>query len=302
MKVRQMSSTSASDEDINNVIKRQLEPYGRISYLAIAEAAYSMGRRRLATFIIDREQYAGDQIPLLLRMNEEELALQKAINSEDTDLIYYTLISLESRILGPAGAGPTQVEYFNKLVHNHLEAANLMKIYYRNKMTPDDRSQLHHLLTHSKNYYEAGNAAVTQAFQQHTAASKVQLLRDASQLFAQGRETAFYKTMTDDQIDLLDLQKALELRSQSRRSFMNLTISETMEELVLLSISDPMESRWTEQELQKIVKRFKVSDKMVWYLKIRLYSENGAWDQLKQLAQEKKSPVGYKPFARACIK
>ena len=35
------------------------------------------------------------QIPLLLSMREEELALQKAVNSEDTDLIYLTLIHVE---------------------------------------------------------------------------------------------------------------------------------------------------------------------------------------------------------------
>jgi hypothetical protein len=32
-----------------------------------------MGRRRLATLILDKEQHPGDQIPLLLRMNEEEV-------------------------------------------------------------------------------------------------------------------------------------------------------------------------------------------------------------------------------------
>ena len=35
------------------------------------------------------------QIPLLLSMQEEELALQKAVNSEDTDLIYLTLIHID---------------------------------------------------------------------------------------------------------------------------------------------------------------------------------------------------------------
>ena len=35
------------------------------------------------------------QIPLLLSMQEEELALQKAVNSEDTDLMYLTLIHVE---------------------------------------------------------------------------------------------------------------------------------------------------------------------------------------------------------------
>jgi hypothetical protein len=59
-------------------------------------------------------------------MQEEELALQKAINSEDTDLIYLTLIHLER--------SHPQIDAFYRLVHSHPEAANLLKIYYRNKV------------------------------------------------------------------------------------------------------------------------------------------------------------------------
>jgi hypothetical protein len=38
-KVRKMSlSKSTSDEEINQVLRRMLDPYGRLSYLSIAEA------------------------------------------------------------------------------------------------------------------------------------------------------------------------------------------------------------------------------------------------------------------------
>jgi hypothetical protein len=58
-KVKKMSQTNATDEEINKTIKKQLEPYGRVSYLPIAEAAYNKGRRKLATFILDKEQEPG---------------------------------------------------------------------------------------------------------------------------------------------------------------------------------------------------------------------------------------------------
>eukprot|EP01036_Dinobryon_divergens_P023470 gene23470-31820_t len=145
-KVKKMASAGYTDEEINRAIKKQLEPFlptCSISFLAIAEAAYGARRRS--------GNSAADQIPLLLKMNEDELALQKAINSEDTDLIYYTLICLEAR----AQNNP-QTEYFHKLVHIHPEAANLLKIYYRSKVLVNDRSTLHNLIMHSKNYFEAG--------------------------------------------------------------------------------------------------------------------------------------------------
>jgi hypothetical protein len=41
---------------------------------------------------------------------------------------------------------------------------------------------------------------------------------------------------------------------------------------------------------------------MVWNLKIECYSRTMQWEDLNKLASEKKSPVGYKPFAIACKK
>lgn len=61
-KVKRMAATQASDEEISQIIRRKLEPYGRVSYLEIATAAYHMARRRLATMILDMEQNAADQV------------------------------------------------------------------------------------------------------------------------------------------------------------------------------------------------------------------------------------------------
>jgi vacuolar protein sorting-associated protein 16 len=298
-KVRRMGGSKLSDEDINILIRKQLDPYGKVSYLPIAEAAYIIGRRRLATLILDREQHPGDQIPLLLRMNEEELALQKAVNSEDTDLIYYTLISLESRIVLDRG---NSIDSFYRIIHTHPEAANLLKIYHRNKVTPEDRNKLTQLLMYSKNYFEAGIAAVNQAYQQKQPNQKMTYLHQASAYFGQGKDLGFFKTMTDEEIELLDLQRMLETHSQhTKQGILGLGMVQTLEFLVFLGLDVPAEQRWAEQEVSKIVKRFKISEKSLWYVKIRCYSDRGDWTALQRLAQEKKSPVGYKPFARACM-
>jgi hypothetical protein len=66
-KVKRMAALNLSDEEISATVRRRLEPYGRVSYLEIATAAYHMSRRRLATMILDMEQHAADQVPLLLR-------------------------------------------------------------------------------------------------------------------------------------------------------------------------------------------------------------------------------------------
>ena len=121
-KVKKLANTPASDEEITLAISRRLSGRGKVSYLDIASSAYYMGRRRLATMILDMEQNPSDQIPLLLSMKEDELALQKAINSGDSDLIYVTLFQLEKS---------RDFDSFFRLVHSHTEAVNLLKSYYK---------------------------------------------------------------------------------------------------------------------------------------------------------------------------
>ena len=247
-KVKRMTASPTTDEEVARLIKKRLSIYGRISYLEIAASAYHMGRRRLATMILDLEQNAADQVPLLLSMQEEELALQKAINSEDTDLIYLTLIHLER--------SRPDLQTFHRLIYTHLEAANLLKVYYRSKITPTDRSILHNLLMYNKNYLEAGIAAINQAHLQPSIDGRIQLMRDASTLFGQGRDLTFPKTMTDEQVDLLDIQKMLEIRSH--RSFIDLSLSETIYNIILLGLEHPSDLAMWEREVTKLVKKFRV--------------------------------------------
>lgn len=294
-KVKKLAATKASDRDIVKVVSemlRQTQNGANISFLEIAASAYHMNRRSLATMILDLEKNAADQVPLLLFMGEEELALRKAINSQDTDLIYLVLMHLEKSVMS--------TQRHHQLVHKFPVAANLLKLYYRNKVTPTDRSILHNLLMHSKNYLEAGTAAVQQAYVQPSLVTKVQLLKEASNLFGQGRDLSFFKTATDEQMELMDIQKLLETRAH--RDFVGLSLTETLNNMILLGLEFPSDAALWEREAQKLAKKFRVPEKQVWFIKIHCFSSNAHWGHLAKLAAEKKSPVGYKPFARACLK
>lgn len=322
-KIRRMAQTGATDDEINRTIKTQLAPYGRISYLAVAEAAYSIKRKKLATIILDREQQPEDQIPLLLKMNEEELALQKAITSEDTDLIYYTIMTLESRARlammqnnatasssSSSGNNKQPIDNFYRIIHYYPEASNLLRIYYRQKTSINDRSILHNLLLYSKHYLEAGNAAVQQAIQQFNPMEKMKYFKESLQIYTisgssgtggSNKDIYFYKTMVEEELELMEIQKQLELRSKQEH-FNELTVHEILQLLIELGQREISESRWTEQEIQKILKKFKISEKMIYYLKIDTYSKATDWNILYKFSNEKKSPVGYRPFATACLK
>ena len=43
-------------------------------------------------------------------------------------------------------------------------------------------------------------------------------------------------------------------------------------------------------------------EKTLWHTKVQCYSSTHSWNHLAKLAAEKKPPIGYKPFALACIK
>jgi hypothetical protein len=66
-----------------------------------------------ATIILDMVQNLNDQIPLLLFMQKKEVALQKAVNSDDTDLIYITLIAIYVMSI-------SNYMYINIQLHLHL--------------------------------------------------------------------------------------------------------------------------------------------------------------------------------------
>jgi hypothetical protein len=121
-KVKRLASTAASDEEITLTISRRLSGRGTVSHVEIANSAFLMGRRRLATMILDMEQNASEQIPLLLKMKEDELALQKAINSNDTDLIFDTLIRLQKT---------RDQDSFFRNIHSYPDAISLLKKYYK---------------------------------------------------------------------------------------------------------------------------------------------------------------------------
>ncbi|KAK0553670.1 Vacuolar protein sorting-associated protein 16 [Tilletia horrida] len=91
-----------ADEVVTEAIVRKFEGmWGEgvsISYAEIARVAWGMGRTKLATKLLEYEPRAVDQVPLLLNMHEDKLALVKAIESGDTDLVYHVLLRLKGQL------------------------------------------------------------------------------------------------------------------------------------------------------------------------------------------------------------
>jgi vacuolar protein sorting-associated protein 16 len=151
-------ATEADDDEVCRVIVKKFESVhagsdtvssglvpvrGGVSYAEIARRAWEVGRAGLATKLLDHEPRAGEQVPLLLSMKEDKLALVKAVDSGDTDLgkyrkhtgaiilthlilVYHVLLHLYKRL--PLGT-------FFRLIEDGgagLELANrLLQVYAR---------------------------------------------------------------------------------------------------------------------------------------------------------------------------
>ena len=57
-----------------------------LSYEEVAQTAFQVGQKDLAAKLLEYESQAGVQVPLLLSMEKDKMALDKSIESGDTDL------------------------------------------------------------------------------------------------------------------------------------------------------------------------------------------------------------------------
>lgn len=71
--------------------------------------------------MLDYEPCAADQVPLLISMKQDEMALSKAIESGDTDLIYLVILHLKRSTRSP-------LEFF-RIIRNEPVALDLLISY-----------------------------------------------------------------------------------------------------------------------------------------------------------------------------
>ena len=65
-----------------------------VSRADMAATALQENRHELAILLLDDEPSAADQVPLLMSMEEDQRALDKALLSQDPDLVFLALLHL----------------------------------------------------------------------------------------------------------------------------------------------------------------------------------------------------------------
>jgi hypothetical protein len=267
------------DAALGEAIVAKLSQAPGVSYVEVASTAYRLGKVELATLLLEHEPHAADQVPLLIGMGEAELALRKAIASGDTDLVYLVLLHIKRTA--------TPQAFFAALKDKPVAMA-LLIAYSREQ----DLALLQDIYYALNRVADSAHVKVREAYTRQDLTERVAGLQGALEVYRDAKDT-FHAQATEDQIRLLLLQR--EAEAETGKPFVGKSLGDTLYDL--FAGADPAQRK----RAMKLAKEFKVPDKRLWYTRLAAAVAARDWEGLAQLASEKKSPIGYAPFAEACI-
>lgn len=266
-----------SDEAIARAVCLKVGDSPGVSYSHIAAKAYECGRTELAIKLLDFEARSGEQVPLLLKMKRSPLALSKAVESGDTDLVYTVVSYLKNEM--------NRGDFFMTL-RNQPVALSL----YRQFCKLQEQETLKDLYNQDDNHQELANYYVNASYREKRLESRLLLLQSAVDEYNKAKND-FAAKATEEEMRLLRFQRKLD--DEKGAGLLGLSLQGTIEALLALGLH---------KQAEQLYKDFRVPDKRYWWLKLKSLAEKEEWDELEKFAKSKKSPIGYLPFVEVCVK
>lgn len=232
------------DETTCRTVVDRLSGKPGISFEEIARAAWHEGRGRLATDLLDHEPRAGRQVPLLLDMEEDEVALDKAVESGDTDLMLWVLQRTRAKLplagfFRTLNGRPGATALVEAAAVREADNATLKDLYYQ-----DDRR------------VDGADVFIRESLAQPSGRTASDKLALAAKLVSDSRETAFELQALREAATLLRLQDALD--RDLTDSFTGLSVNETIFKLVKLGYHG---------RAKKIQSEFKVPERVACWIR-----------------------------------
>ncbi|KAK1798861.1 hypothetical protein P4O66_007145 [Electrophorus voltai] len=266
-----------ADENIARAISLKLGEAAGISYSEIATKAYECGRTELAIKLLEFEPRSGEQVPLLLKIKRSQLALSKAIESGDTDLVYTVVTYLKNEM--------NRGDFFMTL-RNQPVALSL----YRQFCKHQEQDTLKDLFNQDDDHQELGNFYVKASYQEKKLEARIGLLQSAVDEYNKAKNE-FAAKVTEEEMRLLRFQRRLE--EEKGECLLGFSLHDTISTLLSLGLH---------KHAEQLYKEFRVPDKRYWWLKLTALAEKEDWEELEKFAKSKKSPIGYLPFVEVCVK
>ncbi|XP_024121224.1 vacuolar protein sorting-associated protein 16 homolog isoform X1 [Oryzias melastigma] len=266
-----------SDDAIARAVCVKVGESPGVSYSHIAAKAYECGRTELAIKLLDFEPRSGEQVPLLLKMKRSHLALNKAVESGDTDLVYMVVTHLKNEM--------NRGDFFMTL-RNQPVALSL----YRQFCKLQEQETLKDLYNQDDNHQELANYYVTVSYREKRLESRLSQLQNAVDEYNKAKND-FAAKATEEEMRLLRFQRKLD--DEKGAGLLGLSLQVTMETLLSLGLH---------KQAEQLYRDFKVPDKRYWWLKLKSLAEKEEWEELEKFSKSKKSPIGYLAFVETCIK
>ncbi|XP_033834541.1 vacuolar protein sorting-associated protein 16 homolog [Periophthalmus magnuspinnatus] len=272
-----VQQTDLSDEAVARVVCAKVGDTPGVSYSHIAAKAYESGRPELAIKLLEFEARSGEQVPLLLKMKRSHLALSKAVESGDTDLVFTVVTFLKNEM--------NRGDFFMTLRNQPLALS-----LYRQFCRVQESQTLKDLLNQDDDHEGLGNFYVASAFKEQRLEGRVAALQNAVDEFNKAKND-FNAKATEEEMKLLRFQKKLD--EEKGAGLQGMSLQDTMETLLNLGLH---------KQAEQLYRDFRVPDKRFWWLKLRALAEKQDWDELDKFSRSKKSPIGYLPFVDVCVK
>jgi vacuolar protein sorting-associated protein 16 len=238
---------SSEDEDtICRLIVEKLAGKRGISFEEIARAAYDEGRGHLATELLNHEPRAGKQVPLLLSMEEDEIALDKAIESGDSDLIFFVLLQLKRKL---------PLASFFRIINGRPVATALIE----SSAQAEDAELLKDLYYQDDRRVDGSNVFVREALKQPNSRAAIDKLGLASKLLNDSKDTAFELKAIQEASQLLKMQEAFD--RDLEETYTGLSVNETLYRLMRAGYA---------ARAKKVQSEFKVPEKTIWWIRLVL--------------------------------
>ncbi|EAW17428.1 tethering complex subunit VPS16 [Aspergillus fischeri NRRL 181] len=264
--------STVDDEAVCKLIVQKLEGKPGISFEQIAQAAYDEGRAHLATQLLNHEPRGGKQVPLLLKMEEDEVALDKAIESGDDDLIIYVLLHLKSKL---------PLASFFRMINTRPIASALVEANARG----EDTELLKDLFYQDDRPIDGSNVLLSEALNATDLPHKTEKLLLASKLLSDSKDATavLQQKLLSEASQLLKVQEALDKDIADRAEFVSLSLNDTIYRLIKSGYG---------KRAHKIQSEFRMPDKTYWWLRLRALVAKRDWGELEEMAK-KKSPIGW---------
>eukprot|EP01060_Flectonema_neradi_P002842 TRINITY_DN1178_c2_g2_i1.p1 TRINITY_DN1178_c2_g2~~TRINITY_DN1178_c2_g2_i1.p1 ORF type:complete len:859 (+),score=151.60 TRINITY_DN1178_c2_g2_i1:70-2646(+) len=279
--------TDAPPEEIVRGIQEKFQLCPGISYKEVAKMATAAHKPAIAERLLEKEPKASDQVELLLDMGKRDMALEKAVSSGDTDLVYRVILKMSKRhnadgkihedeLFNSIKAHPLARDLF--IAYCEYNDTKLLEKYY-------DAMELNHQLAfRSLRYYLNSSETGYSIKCGHLQAAKERLPK---------RSVDF--TLIDQQETLYTKQTTFARNDKIKdKSFVGESVAGTLRLM--------FKHRMSNKEIDKFKNEFDIPQQMFFWVKLMALIEFGQWKELDAFGNMKKCPIGWKAFADECLK